>query len=27
MMMHQPTIKFLDDVIDNFIQWANKINS
>ena len=25
-MMHQPTIKFLDDN-NNFIQWANKINS
>ena len=23
--IHQPTIKFLDTVVDNFIQWVNKV--
>jgi NAD(P)H-dependent FMN reductase len=26
-LIHQPTIEFLDTVIQNFIQWANKINN
>ena len=25
--IHQPTIKFLDVVVDRFIQWTNKINN
>jgi chromate reductase len=26
-LIHQPTIDFLDKVVDNFISWVNKINN
>lgn len=26
-LTHQPTIDFIDEVVDNFIDWANKINN
>lgn len=26
-LIHEPTIEFLDGVVDNFIDWINKINS
>ena len=26
-LTHKPTIEFLDQVVDNFIEWINRINN